>query len=216
MQRDDVEIADEVEGVAGADVAEDEPSADGTPKKKRTRRGTRGGRGRKKPSAADAAEGEDASPADDNGRPAPRIHVPPAEFTATGDTETDSGDETDSAEETSEPRRGRGDLRPRARRSASALGAAPEAAGSARSRSRAATATALRTATTTLRKPTKARRKVTSSRRRARPLSRWTARTRASRSTFRCPNGSTTSRAASADSRYHAAVPRAVYARPIL
>ena len=100
---EDVEIADEVGDVAGADLAEDEPSADGTPKKKRTRRGTRGGRGRKKPSAAGAAEGEDASPADDNGRPAPRIHVPPAEFTATGDTETDSGTETDSAEETSEP-----------------------------------------------------------------------------------------------------------------
>ena len=71
-------------------VLEDEPvgedeqveaTADGAPKKKRTRRGTRGGRGRKKPTAA-ASEGADETPDDPgNGRPAqPRIHVPPTDL----------------------------------------------------------------------------------------------------------------------------------------
>jgi ribonuclease G len=72
-------------------VLEDEPvveeeqveaTADGAPKKKRTRRGTRGGRGRKKPAAA--SEGADETPGDPgNGRPAqPRIHVPPTDLEA--------------------------------------------------------------------------------------------------------------------------------------
>ena len=58
-----------------------EATADGAPKKKRTRRGTRGGRGRKKPTAA-ASEGADETPDDPgNGRPAqPRIHVPPTDL----------------------------------------------------------------------------------------------------------------------------------------
>ena len=94
-------------GRRGADVAEDEPSADGTPKKKRTRRGTRGGRGRKKPSAPARPKASDASPADDNGRPAPRIHVPPLTSTTAGDTEPIRAPRPTSAEETSEPR-GRG------------------------------------------------------------------------------------------------------------
>ncbi|HKX47441.1 MAG TPA: Rne/Rng family ribonuclease [Gaiellaceae bacterium] len=55
-------------------------SAVGTPTKKRTRRGTRGGRGRKKAPAAVAAEGEE-DPADGDSR-SPRIHVPPADFSA--------------------------------------------------------------------------------------------------------------------------------------
>ena len=73
-------------------VLEDEPlveeeqvaaTADGAPKKKRTRRGTRGGRGRKKPTAA-ASEGADETPDDPgNGRPAqPRIHVPSTDLEA--------------------------------------------------------------------------------------------------------------------------------------
>jgi ribonuclease G len=60
---------------------------DGTPKKKRTRRGTRGGRNRKKPaSAAATADGEVESAAGDkNGRLAPRIHVPPADLADTAE-----------------------------------------------------------------------------------------------------------------------------------
>ena len=60
--------------------AEPETSPTGTQTKKRTRRGTRGGRNRKKPAAGTpAAESEtDGAAGDGNGRPAPRIHVPPA------------------------------------------------------------------------------------------------------------------------------------------
>ena len=66
--------AAEVDDEAAEEVA---PSVDGQPKKKRTRRGSRGGRGRKKPdSVADAGE----TPADGDGRPAPRIHVPSSEL----------------------------------------------------------------------------------------------------------------------------------------
>ena len=80
------EVEAEIEEGPAEDVAEDaaEPTtaeaqtADGQPKKKRTRRGTRGGRSRKKPAAAAAASDTDTP---DNGRPAaPRIHVPPADL----------------------------------------------------------------------------------------------------------------------------------------
>jgi ribonuclease G len=60
-----------------------DPGAGTAPKKKRTRRGTRGGRARKKPAAATAASEADAD--DDhetNGRPSPRIHVPPPDLSA--------------------------------------------------------------------------------------------------------------------------------------
>ena len=72
---------------AAADV---EPPADGQPKKKRTRRGTRGGRGRKKlerrrrmaPAGGAGRVGERSS--------RPRIHVPPADLEeATGDEVTE-------------------------------------------------------------------------------------------------------------------------------
>jgi ribonuclease G len=77
---------------ASSDV-DAELTADGQPKKKRTRRGTRGGRGRKKTPATAAAEGvggaDGAEPTDAAGatepeagaprrRPTPRIHVPDA------------------------------------------------------------------------------------------------------------------------------------------
>ncbi len=73
---------EETEGpVESVDEDASEPSADGQPKKKRTRRGTRGGRARKKPAVAAAADSQDAP---DNGRPAgPRIHVPPADLETT-------------------------------------------------------------------------------------------------------------------------------------
>ena len=65
---------------------ETEVSADGTTTKKRTRRGTRGGRNRKKPAAAaTAALGElETAAGDENGRLAPRIHVPPADLATPG------------------------------------------------------------------------------------------------------------------------------------
>jgi hypothetical protein len=67
-------------------AAEVDVAADGQPKKKRTRRGTRGGRGRKKPATAAATtdgESEPESSADGaDGRRRPRIHVPPPELAA--------------------------------------------------------------------------------------------------------------------------------------
>jgi ribonuclease G len=68
-----------------AEMTEEAASADGQPKKKRTRRGSRGGRGRKKPSTAAKAieEAELAEvgeapepPSEDGRRQAPKIHVP--------------------------------------------------------------------------------------------------------------------------------------------
>ncbi len=93
-----VDVEDEV----AADVEDEAPDSseqledtvaasaeDGPPKKKRTRRGTRGGRSRKKPGAAAAAgQGspgdEEPSEPDGNGRPAPRIHVPPTDLAEAG------------------------------------------------------------------------------------------------------------------------------------
>ena len=89
----EAEIEDEIEdGGESTEVSDDalegevEVSADGTTKKKRTRRGTRGGRNRKKPAAAStASDGElDSAAGADNGRLAPRIHVPPADLATPG------------------------------------------------------------------------------------------------------------------------------------
>jgi ribonuclease G len=71
-----------------AEDVEDTAVADGQPKKKRTRRGSRGGRGRKKP-AATATNGEEAAPeaattaapSKDGRRAAPRIHIPASDPT---------------------------------------------------------------------------------------------------------------------------------------
>jgi ribonuclease G len=71
--------AEAVEEGLVENVVAEEPSADGEPKKKRTRRGTRGGRGRKKATAADTGEPAEAA-SDDDGRAAPRIHVPSPEL----------------------------------------------------------------------------------------------------------------------------------------
>jgi ribonuclease G len=83
----DEEVEPELaESPADADQedADQEDSDAAAPKKKRTRRGSRGGRGRKKPAAADAAvaaAGEDAvTEIEGNGRPTPRIHVPPVDL----------------------------------------------------------------------------------------------------------------------------------------
>jgi ribonuclease G len=86
---DDIDEQSDIDEPGEADPeAQQDQSADGTPTKKRTRRGTRGGRGRKKaPAAGVAAESEEA-PADSEEAPAdgdtrsPRIHVPPADFSA--------------------------------------------------------------------------------------------------------------------------------------
>jgi ribonuclease G len=62
-------------------AAEGDATAGVQPKKKRTRRGTRGGRARKKPMAASSDDaGQEAADESLNGRPAPRIHVPPADL----------------------------------------------------------------------------------------------------------------------------------------
>ena len=77
---DDAEVDEDADVDVEADVAE-EAAANGQPKKKRTRRGSRGGRGRKTAAAAPSAEDVDAqSVKDSDGRPAPRIHVPPIEL----------------------------------------------------------------------------------------------------------------------------------------
>jgi ribonuclease G len=72
--------SDEAEDAVDVQEAEPDESVDAAPKKKRTRRGTRGGRGRKKPATGAAAGEEEEAPADDNGRPTPRIHVPPPDL----------------------------------------------------------------------------------------------------------------------------------------
>jgi ribonuclease G len=76
------EPSDEAAEDVAIEEAEPEGSADEAPKKKRTRRGTRGGRGRKKPAAVAAAATDDAASGEDNGRPKPKIHVPPADLAA--------------------------------------------------------------------------------------------------------------------------------------
>jgi ribonuclease G len=98
----------EPEAVADAeetDQAEEEADADGAPKKKRTRRGTRGGRGRKKPAAAAEPSGAEEA-ADGNGRPTPRIHVPPTDFAeaegSAPDDVPEAGSETPEADAPSE------------------------------------------------------------------------------------------------------------------
>jgi ribonuclease G len=83
--------------------AQQEQSAEGAPAKKRTRRGTRGGRGRKKTPAAKAAEAEEGS-ADGDSRPSPRIHVPPADFSAPArGSEAEQAGEAPEATEIAEP-----------------------------------------------------------------------------------------------------------------
>ena len=98
----DTDAAPELEASIETTIGEDEPvledelvleddpvvgeeqvdaTVDGAPKKKRTRRGTRGGRGRKKPAATAASESGDETPdGPGNGRPGPRIHVPPSDL----------------------------------------------------------------------------------------------------------------------------------------
>ena len=119
----DIEIEDDGESTEiSADTLEIEAqvAADGVPKKKRTRRGTRGGRNRKKPvSATTTSDGElDTAVGDDNGRLAPRIHVPPSDL-ATPGNEAPAVKEaaqpvatarpTDSAQPTEEPLEADGD-----------------------------------------------------------------------------------------------------------
>jgi ribonuclease G len=80
---------------------EEETPADGPPKRKRTRRGSRGGRGRKK-AAASTEEVEESAESD--GRPAPRIHVPPPELEEPGELTAKAGAAVVGAEpESSEP-----------------------------------------------------------------------------------------------------------------
>jgi ribonuclease G len=94
VETDEEPVTDDEEIVA-EEIAADEtdPTTDGQPKKKRTRRGTRGGRGRKKPASAAAANGDETIDDAANGRPqAPRIHVPPP------DLESDDSEGEPSAE----------------------------------------------------------------------------------------------------------------------
>ena len=102
-----VELEAEPEPAAEASEveAEAETSPDATPKKKRTRRGTRGGRNRKKPATVTASVGgESESPAaDDNGRPAPRIHVPAADLAVPAQEARPAGEAAESAPEVAAP-----------------------------------------------------------------------------------------------------------------
>jgi ribonuclease G len=79
VKKEDAEAADAEpetmdEAVVDDDVSEvaEEAATNGQSKKKRTRRGSRGGRGRKKPAVEPMAESD--------GRPSPRIHVPPLDL----------------------------------------------------------------------------------------------------------------------------------------
>jgi len=61
----------------------EQAAAEGQPKKKRTRRGTRGGRGRKK---TGATSGTAAAPQGDGHKPTPKIHVPPPDLALEGES----------------------------------------------------------------------------------------------------------------------------------
>ena len=94
----ELEVGDLDDDEPVAEETQSETAVEAPAQKKRTRRGTRGGRGRKKPAAASAgadsevagvesagAEAEEADAdgeAGANGRPAPRIHVPPIDLEA--------------------------------------------------------------------------------------------------------------------------------------
>jgi len=110
------EPVEETEEVSEANTSEPEAAGDGAPKKKRTRRGTRGGRGRKKPAAAGPEAEEAVSAGDDNGRPVPRIHVPPAdlagpaqesEAAATVDQASDTVEDVETASDDGQQKRKR-------------------------------------------------------------------------------------------------------------
>jgi ribonuclease G len=81
------DVEDITEEETGVEV---EAVADSEPKKKRTRRGTRGGRARKKTPAVAATADEEST----DGRPAPKIHVPPPDLEAAAevDAEPEPGD----------------------------------------------------------------------------------------------------------------------------
>ncbi len=89
-----------------AEVAEAATTADGQPKKKRTRRGTRGGRGRKKtPATATAtATAEDAAVEVEDGRKPrpPRIHVPAPDIAIEDEQTLVAAEQTEDAETESE------------------------------------------------------------------------------------------------------------------
>ncbi len=71
-------VGDEVEAEPEAEaeqVSEDGAETPATPKKK-TRRGTRGGRRRRKTGTAASASANGGAPADSEGDPAPKIHIP--------------------------------------------------------------------------------------------------------------------------------------------
>jgi ribonuclease G len=94
---EDTEVDEEADVVEETDVAE-KAAANGQPKKKRTRRGSRGGRGRKAAAAAPSAEAVDEEPAEESdGRPSPRIHVPPLELDVAAAPELDAVDASDAA-----------------------------------------------------------------------------------------------------------------------
>jgi ribonuclease G len=81
------------EDVAPAEVSGEsaETRADGIPKKKRTRRGTRGGRGRKKAAAATASDEAGGSEAPQpTSRARPKIHVPPSPVDTDGEPASDT------------------------------------------------------------------------------------------------------------------------------
>jgi hypothetical protein len=109
----EVPEAEELEGAA----EESDASTDTQPKKKRTRRGTRGGRARKKPAAAASDDaGQESGDESVNGRPAPRIHVPPAYLeVASTDEVVEAPAET--AEETTELEAVGADGQPKKKRS---------------------------------------------------------------------------------------------------
>jgi ribonuclease E len=113
----EVATADVSEGVDEAD-AETSPDG-GTPKKKRTRRGTRGGRNRKKPAATtNPADSEtESAAADDNGRPAPRIHVPSADLAVPAPEAQPAEESGDEGSETAPDARPDVDAQPAKKRS---------------------------------------------------------------------------------------------------
>ena len=196
--------------------ARSEVSADGTAKKKRTRRGTRGGRNRKKPAAAStASDGElDGAAGADNGRLAPRIHVPPADLATPGTAppakDGGAAGQEGAVSQDGAADRGRGTDRGAGRGCGRGIGW-----GHRYGRRRSAEAQALAPGLSRWQEaPQAGRRRVARMPFQRTEMSRSKSPSRSSRTarlrrTFPCPSGSTTSTHVPARSRYHAAVLRA-------
>jgi ribonuclease G len=116
------EPSEEPEELAAVGEPEDTAVAEGdavgeTPKKKRTRRGTRGGRGRKKPATATATAAEQVTPERDGRKTTPRIHVPSPDLAVEPEPEREPDAESEPSADATAEVEGTVDGQPKRKRS---------------------------------------------------------------------------------------------------